>query len=108
MTAQLEMFGDLDGEPIDAIAVKLSGTGRLDRKIGEGERVVLMITGTASLPALQRIDGKLFRVHTIKAERIAEPVAELADEVEAFIQAVEDKRKGQDPLPMDDEEGEDA
>lgn len=103
MDDQTGLFGDLDGEEIELMAVKLSGTGLLDRVFTEDERVVLMITGVAALPQIKRINGRLVRVHTVKAEKVAEPIEELAQEVERFIQAVDDKRKGQDQLPLDGE-----
>jgi hypothetical protein len=107
MTDQLVMFGEFDGEAIEVVGVKLSGAGVLDRKLIEGERVVLMITGVASLPQIQRVNGLLVRLHTVKAEKVAEPVEELADEVERFIQAVDDRRKGQEQLPVDGDDDED-
>jgi hypothetical protein len=95
-------FGDVDGEKVDLVAAKLSATVcMVDRRFEEGERVLLLVEGVVGTPTFTRDGGKLTRVHRVAVEKIAEPVDHLADEVQAFVDQVEEKRTGQPKLPMD-------
>ena len=95
-------LGDLDGEVVEAVTVKLTGGAAFPRRLEEAERVVLVITGTA-VPGInvKRIDGRLTRIHTVKVMQLAEPTDQLADEAAAFLQAFADADEGSEPLPFD-------
>lgn len=97
-------FGDLDGEIIEAVAVRLTGGGRIDRLPKEGERVVLVVTGTVSDKVrVERVNGRLIRVHAVKAEQVAEPYDQLASDTEAFLRAIAEAADGAQAIPFDDE-----
>lgn len=97
-----QQYGEFDGEPIASLALRVTGQGSLDRVLKEGERVILTCEGTVGLPSLKRVDGRLVRVHPIAVSKVAEPFDQLADEVERFIEEVEDRRQGRAQLPFDD------
>ena len=96
-------LGDLDGEAIDVVTVKLTGGAVFPRRLEEDERVVLVITGNA-VPGtkVQRIDGRLTRIHTVKVTQLAEPTDQLAEEAASFLQAFADADEGSEALPFDD------
>ncbi len=99
-------FGELDGEPIEIVIISVRGSGILDRVPGDGERIVLTVEGNAKPAVVKRVNGRLVREHAIAIERLAEPLDELAEEVERFIQEVDDRRSGKLQLPFDPETGE--
>ena len=95
-------LGDLDGEAVEAVTVKLTGGVDFPRRLEEAERVVLVVIGSA-VPGInvKRIDGRLTRIHTVKVMQLAEPTDQLAEEAAAFLQAFADADEGIDPLPFD-------
>ncbi len=96
-------LGDLDGEAVDAVTVKLTGGAAFPRRLEEDERVVLVITGTAVAGInVKRIDGRLTRIHTVKVAQLAEPTDRLAEEAASVLQAFADAEEGSAPLPFDD------
>ena len=101
-------LGDLDGEPVDAMTIKLTGGASFPRRLEESELVVLVITGNATPGiSVKRIDGRLTRIHTVKVIQLAEPTAQLADEAAAFLQAITDAEDGTEHLPFDKDVAED-
>jgi hypothetical protein len=99
-------LGDLDGEAVEVVTVKLTGGAAFPRRLEEDERVVLVITGTA-VPGInvKRIDGRLTRIHTVKVIQLAEPTDQLAEEAASFLQAFADADAGSEPLPFDEGPG---
>ena len=96
-------LGDLDGEAVEAVTVKLTGAAAFPRRLEEDERVVLVITGSAvGGISVKRIDGRLTRIHTVKVAQLAEPTDQLAEEAASFLQAFADADEGSEPLPFDD------
>lgn len=106
MTAQTPTpFGDLDGEPIDAVTIKISGTTRFPRSLDDGERVVLVVEGTAKPDvAIKRTEGRLVRGQTIRLDTAAEPTDQLADEATIFLKLIADAENGRTELPFDEDE----
>lgn len=100
-------YGDLDGEPIDLVVIRLSGAGGFGRTLEEGERIVLVVEGQAGLPTIKRVDGRLQRIHTIKVDKASEPTDRLADEAATFLQAYVDEIAGREALPFEDDTDED-
>ena len=96
-------LGDLDGEAVEAVTVKLTGGAAFPRRLEEDERLVLVITGSAVGGInVKRIDGRLTRIHTVKVAQLAEPTDQLAEEAASFLQAFADADEGSEPLPFDD------
>lgn len=96
-------LGDLDGEAVEAVTVKLTGGAAFPRRLDEDERVVLVITGSAvGGISIKRIDGRLTRIHTVKVAQLAEPTDQLAEEAASFLQAFADADEGSESLPFDD------
>lgn len=95
--------GDIDGEIPDIDAVRLTGTGTLDRSLMLGERVTVTVRGEVTGVAFKNVEGRLVRVHTVKVETVAEPLAQLLSAVNDHLGAVDDARAGRSPLPLGEE-----
>lgn len=97
-------LGDIDGEAIDAVTIRLSGTARFPRRLNDGERVILVIEGTTKSDlAIKRKDGQLIRGQTIAIETIGEPTDQLADETAIFLRLIADANAARLPFDEDDE-----
>lgn len=107
-------FGEFEGESVDRGRIKLSGGGAIPRKLGEGERVILVVEGVAGLPAFERDKktGELRRVDTVVIETLGEPVDDLVSDAQRFVDLIRDlEDDGQARLELeagDDTEGEGA
>lgn len=103
-------LGELDGEPVATQLVKVPGSASLLRKIEEGERVVLLIEGTARLQGITRDadSGVLRRTIGVRVEVLTEPAAEIADEVATYLATKRAELEGPptEPLPFGDERDE--
>jgi len=100
----MELLGDVDGERPDLATIKVTGTGVADRALLRGERIALTVVGEVSGIAFKTQNGALVRIHTIKAESIAEATGQLATDVADFLRDVDDAREGRKQLPLDEEE----
>jgi hypothetical protein len=94
-----EDFGQLDGEVIEQVIVVVRGRGLIDRSPGEEEPIVLTIECSTKPHVIRRLNGRLVREVPVTIERLGEPVGELADSLEQFMDDVEEKRTGQPHLP---------
>lgn len=97
-------LGELDGEHIDAATVKVSGSGTIDRRLEEGERIVVVVEGVVGVPSFKRSEGQLVRVQPLKVETVAEPGDMLAVEVAEFLELVEEEQSGKAKLPLEDDD----
>lgn len=95
-------FGDLDGEVPRAATIRITGSGWADRGLSRGERVAITLVGDVVGVAFKNVDGVLTRIHTVKADSMAEATDTLADTVAEFLAQVEDAREGRLPLPLGD------
>lgn len=94
-------FGDLDGELVEVLTLRLTGGGRFPRLPAEGERVVLVIEGTVTdRVSFDRIEGELVRTHSVKIQRVAEPTDRLGEEAADFLQTVVDELENRRGLPF--------
>lgn len=101
-------LGELDGEPVEKSKAKLAGAAVIGRRLDEGERVVLVVEGTAGTPAFNRADGQLTRVTPVKVEFIGEPAGDLGDEAEEFLRIIEESQTGEARLPLEGTDGKSA
>lgn len=97
-------FGTFDGEAIRLAAIRLTGGAGFGERLEEGERIVLVVTGTVGLPQLKRDpDGRLIRVHPVKVDEVAPPADELAEETARFLAAYVDELEGRTRLPFEED-----
>ncbi len=95
--------GDIDGEIPDINAVRLTGTGTLDRGLMLGERVTVTAVGEVTGVSFKNVEGRLVRIHTVKVETAAEPPERILAAVTDYLAKVEDSRLGRTALPLEDE-----
>lgn len=94
-------FGNLDGEIVEVLTLRLTGGGRFPRLPAEGERVVLVVDGTVTnRVSFDRVEGELVRTHSVKIERVAEPTDRLGEEAANFLQTVVDELENRRGLPF--------
>ena len=93
--------GDIDGEVPDINAVRLTGTGTLDRGLMLGERVTVTAVGEVTGVSFKNMDGRLVRIHTVKVETAAEPPERILAAVTDHLAKVEDGRLGRTALPLE-------
>jgi hypothetical protein len=98
-------LGNVDGEIPQAAIVKVTGSGWADRAMLLGERVALTVIGEVVSLGFKTEKGVPIRIHTVRAESMAELTDKLAEDVTDFLRAVEDEREGRRQLPLEDEEG---
>ena len=102
-------YGELDGQPIDLVMVKIQGHALVRRAFTTGERVVLIVDGLIgpSVTVKQEL-GALVKTVTVKAETMAEPQADdLAGAVLEFIEAVADEQTGRMKLKFEADDDDD-
>jgi len=102
----IERLGDVDGERPDMATIKITGSGFADRALLRGERIALTVVGEVTAIGFKTVQGALVRIHTIKAESIAEATGQLATDVSDFLRNVDDAREGRKQLPLDEKDEE--
>ncbi len=108
MADELPDYGELDGERIALVVVKVSGGGLLERRPEEGERALLVVEGHFGSPVVKRVDGVLVREHTVKVAKLGEAAEDLAEEADRFLQELQDRRENRQQLPFPEDDDPEA
>jgi hypothetical protein len=85
-------FGDLDGEVIEAVQIKLAGTVPFGGQVAAGTRVLLVAEAVVTDRVVVDRDeaGRLRRTITARVHFAATPGDELAEQAEVFLALLSD------------------
>lgn len=89
------MLGEVHGQPVDVVLIKLKGATTIPRELAEGDTLTIVATGEVTLPHYKRVKGVLVAEHTLVCEIVAETRDHLADEAASFLEAEENRLRAQ-------------
>lgn len=98
-------LGEVDGEQVVTQSIQLGGKLTIDRRVEEGEKVLLLVEGVAGSAAVGRNKvGVLERVNKITPLIVGEPADDLGDAAQDFLAKLDEEQTGKAKLPLDDDE----
>lgn len=94
-TEERPLLGEVHGQPVDVVVIKLKGGTTIPRELAEGDTLTIVATGDVGLPHYKRVKGVLVAEHTLVCEVVAETRDHLADEAASFLQAEETRMRAE-------------